>query len=267
MSSPRPAVRALPVLLVAVAGLGLAAPAGAATRCTATRAAARHARARKCAVAKAAPVTTVSVDLLPGSQATVEVPALPLPGGQTIIGTGVSEVIPLTGKLGGAVVGALKLGQDIPVGLNSANIVPGAVDILNDPACGGAPTLRIDPASIVTIDPAHPTKAVLGFKSATATATAYVKLRLAFDSRMSLACDAPLTPTGYSETPFAVKVSGKVGAKGLNALPLSSGPTPVTIGVCLTPGAPDKPCTDAPAGYPVKIAVQLQVAIGLKPGK
>jgi hypothetical protein len=263
MSSPRPAVLALPVLLVAVAGLGLAGPAAAAKRCTA----APHAKAHRCKAAKAVPVTTVSVDLLPGSQATVEVPALPLPGGQTIIGTGVTEVVPLSGKLGGAVVGSVKLGKDIPVSLNSANIVPGAVNILSDPACGGAPTLRIDPASIVTIDPAHPTKAILGFKSATATATAYVKLRLAFDSRMSLACDAPLTPTGYSETPFAVKVSGKVGPKGLLSLPLASDPTPVTIGVCLTPGAPDKPCTDAPAGYPVKIAVQLQVAITLKSGK
>ncbi len=266
MSSPRPAVRALPVLLLAAAGLSLAGPAAAATRCPATKAV-HHAGTHKCRAARTAPVTTVSVDLLPGSQATVEVPALPLPGGQTIIGTGVTEVIPLTGRLGGAVVGSVKLGKDIPVSLNSANIVPGAVDILNDPACGGAPTLRIDPASIVTIDAAQPTRAVLGFKSATATATAYVKLRLAFDSRMSLACDAPLTPTGYSETPFAVKVSGKVGPKGLLSLPLSSGPTPVTIGVCLTPGAPDKPCADAPAGYPVKIAVQLQVAINLKSGK
>lgn len=254
-------MRVLPALALALAVLALAwaGPADGAARCGA-----RHGRAHGCRVAKKrTPVTPVAVRLLPGSQASVEVPALPLPGGQTIIGTGITEAVPLSGSLGGSVVGAVKLGNDIPVSLTKANIVPGAVDILHDPSCAGATTLRIDPASVVTIDPAHATKALLGFKSATATATAYVKLRLAFDSRMSLACDAPLTPTGYADTPFAVKVSGKVGPKGLLGLALTSAPTPVTIGVCLTPGTPTKPCTDAPAGYPVKIALQLQVTISL----
>lgn len=239
----------------------------AAKRCPPKKAS-RH-TARRCPATKrapkAGPVTTVTVTLLPGSVAIVEIPALPLPGGQVVIGTGVTYGVPLTGTLTGVVAGKVELLKDIPVTLKSAAIKPGVVDVLGDPSCGGAATLRINPASIVTLDGSRPSRAVLK-PSGVASATANVMLRLAFDSRTEPGCDKPLVGMGYSETPFSAKVEGKVGAKGLLALPLASAPTPVTVAVCLTPGAADKPCATGPVGYPVKITVRVEVAISLKSG-
>ncbi len=186
-------------VVIALAGM-LAAPAGA-KRCSAKKTA--HQRAKRCAPRKPAvkPVTTkVTVDLLAGSHASVEVPAVPLPGGQRIIGSGVTADVPLSGRLNGTLAGRLKLMSDINVGLKSASITPGAVELLHDPACGGSPTLRIDPASTVLLDPAHRSSALLA-KTGVTTATANVLLRLAFDSRTELGCDQPLFPTGIRRHP------------------------------------------------------------------
>jgi hypothetical protein len=249
------------LLVIAFAG-ALAGPASAA-RCSAKKTA--HHRVKRCSSSKPAPktVTNVTVDLLAGSHASVEVPSVPLPGGQRIIGTGVTEDVPLSGSLQGALVGKFKLLTDINVGLKSAAITLGAVDLLHDPACGGSPTLRINPASTVRLDPTRASTALLA-KTGVTTATANVLLRLAFDSRTELGCDQPLFPTGYTDTPLAVKVQGKIGARGLLALALDSAATPVTVAVCLTPGDATKPCGASPAGYPVKITVHLQAAISLK---
>ncbi len=208
------------------------------------------------------PALKVTVNVLPGSVASIEVPARPLPGGQTLIGTGVTREVPLSGRLSGTVVGVVRLGQDIPVRLTKGSLAPAAVDVLSDPACGGTPTLRVNPASTVVLDKARTTRAVLRQTGRT-TATAYVKLRLAFDMRTALGCDQPLLPMGAVETPFTVKASGAVGAGGLTALTLDAPPTAATVLVCLTPGDPAKPCADAPAGYPVRIAVRLKAAISL----
>lgn len=255
---------ALSALLLLVLAGALAGPAEA-KRC-ATKKTAHH-RAKRCKVAKPKPkpkpvTTKVTVDLLPGSHATVEVPSVPLPGGQRIIGAGVTEDVPLSGRLTGAVIGQLRLQSDIRLGLKSASLSLGAMDLLHDPACGGSPTLRINPASTVLLNPALPSTALLA-KTGVTSATANVLLRLAFDSRTELGCDQPLFPTGYADTPLAVKVQGKVGPRGLLALALDSGVEPVTVAVCLTPGAPAQPCTDSPAGYPVKITVHLQATISL----
>ncbi len=268
------------VLTIAIAALLCGALAGTASAAPSPAPGGAHAAKRKrCATKKErrsarcrkarskpkprVPSTVVTVDLLPGSAASIEVPALPLPGGQVLTGAGVTREVPLTGRLTGGFPGRITLGRDIAVALTGGTIVPAVVDVLGDPGCGGAPTLRIDPASTIGLDPAHPAKALLR-TAGDATADATVKLRLAFDSRTALGCDAPLLPTGFAETTLALKLTGRVGTRGLLELPLASAPTQATVAVCLVPGPPAQPCAQAPAGYPVTITVHLAVAISLK---
>ena len=209
------------------------------------------------------PKILVTATLLPGSGATVEIPALALPGGQVLTGTGVTREVPITGSISGLLAHRFRIGQNIDVNFDRANFKLGAVDILSDPSCGGAPTLRINPASVVTIDKTKPSHAVLKY-SGVSSATASVNLRLAFDMRTEAGCDKPLVPAGYADTPFTDNLAGKVGPRGLVALEMSSAPTTLSAGVCLYPGAPDKPCAGGLAAYPVKISVHVIVKISLK---
>lgn len=209
--------------------------------------------------------TRVTVTLLPGSAASVEIPALPLPGGQVIIGAGVTREVPLSGRVDGVFARPFRIGEDIDINFRSMKVRPGAVDILSDPACGGAPILRLNPASVVVLDKNRRTRGRLRHNGV-ASSTVNVILRLAFDSRTEAGCEKPLIPRGYAETPFRVRVSGKVGSRGLVALPLESAPTWVSVAECLSVGAPDKPCAGGPTAYPVKITVRVLVRISLRPG-
>lgn len=214
------------------------------------------------AKAKPFPRIIVTATLLPGSYATVEIPSLALPGGQLLIGAGVTRQIPMTGSISGPLAHRFRIGQDIDVNFDTANFKLGAVDILSDPACG-TPTLRINPASVVTIDRSKPSSAVLKY-SGVSSAKANVMMRLAFDMRTEPGCDKPLVTTGYADTAFTDELSGKVGPRGLVALEMQSAPTTLTVAECLYPGAPDKPCAGGLTGYPVKISVNVVVKISLK---
>lgn len=225
--------------------------------------AAPAAPAKSKAKAKPFPKIIVTATLLPGSYATVEIPALPLPGGQLLIGAGVTRQIPLTGSISGPLAHRFRIGQNIDVNFDTANFKLGAVDVLSDPACGGAPTLRINPASVVTIDRSKPSTAVLRY-SGFSSAKANVMMRLAFDMRTEPGCDKPLVTTGYADTAFTDELSGKVGPRGLVALEMQSAPTTLTVAECLYPGDPAKPCVGGLTGYPVKISVHVIVRISLK---
>lgn len=209
------------------------------------------------------PGVILTATLLPGSHTNVEIPALPLPGGQVLTGTGVTRQIPMSGSISGPLVHRFRIGDDIDVNFNAAQFKFGTVDVLNDPACGGAPTLRINPASVVTIDRKKPSSAVLSY-SDVATAKANVMIRLAFDMRTEAGCDKPLVTTGYADTAFTDELSGKVGPRGLLALEMNSAPKTMTVFECLYPGAPDKPCAGGLTGYPVKVSVHVIVKISLR---
>lgn len=210
--------------------------------------------------------TLVTATMLPGTHVTAEIPALPLPGGQVLTGTGVTRTIPMTGSITGALAHRFRIGDDIHVNWRKAEFKLGSQDLLSDPACNGAPTLRLNPASVVTIDKSKKSTAVLRY-SGVSNADASVMLRLAFDMRTEAGCDKPLVSTGYALTPFTDKLRGKVGPRGLVELALDSKPETFTINVCLYPGPPDKPCRGGLAGYPVKITVHVVVKISLKAGK
>ncbi len=212
------------------------------------------------------PKTLVTATMLPGTHVTVEIPALALPGGQTILGTGVTRDIPMSGAIGGYITHRWRIGQDIDVAFDHAAFKLAPVDILTDPGCGNSPTLRLNPATIVGLDGAKSSHSVLRYDN-TSNATASVLLRLAFDMRTEAGCDKPLVTTGYVETPFTDNLSATVGPKGLLELHFEGEPTTLSVGVCLYPGAPDKPCAGGAASYPVKIIVHAIVRISLKAGK
>lgn len=231
--------------------------------CVATPAAFAKTRTAAKTRTEPSPGIIVTATLLPGSYVNVEIPALPLPGGQILTGSGVTRQIPMSGSISGPLVHRFRIGEQIDVDFNTAQFRFGAVDVLGDPACGGAPTLRINPASVVTLDRTKPSSAVLRY-SGVATAKASVMIRLAFDMRTEAGCDKPLVTAGYADTQFTDDLSGKVGPRGLLALEMDSAPKTLTVLECLYPGPPDKPCAGGLTGYPVKVSVHVIVKISLK---
>jgi hypothetical protein len=209
--------------------------------------------------------TPVTVDLLDGSAATVDIPAVQLPGGYVLPGVPATRTIPLSGQLHGGIPGGYQIGKDNNISLNTAAIGLGAVDLLSDAACGGNAVLRLDPASNVTLADDQPSVATL-HKDGTITAAVDVALNLAFDSRQTTTCGDPLTTMGMSTTRYALPVAGKIEpGKGLAALSLDTpSPVPVSVFVCLTPGAAASGCSAGPVAYPVKISVHVltKVKIG-----
>lgn len=210
--------------------------------------------------------TRVTVEVLPDSVAMVHIPAIPLPGGTFVMGTdsGSARDIPLSGRFTGVVKGGFLVSKTNKVQLRSGRIGLGATDLLTDASCGGAPVLRTDPASSVTIDPKRSSIARLSPTGAV-HATVHLLLRLAVQSRMLTGCDAGLVPMGYATTPLTLKLEGQILSDGLARIQLrTTGLTNVGAAVCLTPGSPTSPCTALPLGYPVAVegAVNVKVAIG-----
>ena len=253
--------RTLILLAASATALVLAAPAPAAA--PAPKPAPKPTKPKAKVKPKPFPRIVVTAELLPGSGATVEIPALPLPGGQVLTGTGVTREVPMTGSISGPLTHRFRIGDDIDVKFEKAAFKLGAIDVLSDPACGGAPTLRLNPANIVSLDTSKPSTAKLRY-SGLSSAKAHVKLRLAFDMRTAAGCDQPLVTTGFADTAFTDELSGTVGPRGLVALEMRSAPTTLSVGVCLYPGAPDKACPGGLASYPVKVSVHVTVRISLK---
>jgi hypothetical protein len=270
--SRRPARLTAPALLILLLLLGALGAPSAGARATSpgkgSCAKAKSKKGRACPKPKKQPkplvVTPMTATLLDGSVATVDIPAVPLPGGYVIPGTPVTESLALAGVLHGGIPGGYQLNRDNTITLKDAAISLPPADLLKDPACGSASILRLNPVSNVVIDPAT-ANAVLVKSSGDVAGKLGVRLRLAFDSRASAACDAPLTTMGTSESAFPVSLSGKIEkGTGLAALTLDAPPTPITVAVCLTPGAANAPCATPPVGYPVTITVHavVKVAIG-----
>jgi hypothetical protein len=265
----RPTARLMAAALLACALALPATTASAATRPAPAKGCKAKPKAKKakgCSKAKkkavAAP-TPVTVDLLDGSQATVDVAAIPLPGGVVLPGMPVTRTVPISGRLTGGIPGGYQLGRKNDIALTGGAIAPGPVDILSDAACGGAPALRLNPASNVVLDKAAPSMGAV-FPDGRVTATVRVLLNLAFDSRTGTACDSGLTTMGWSPTALPVSLSGTVEkGTGLSRLTLDGPAVPVTVAVCLTPGEAGKPCGTPPLGYPVTIAVHAVVKIAV----
>src|SRR3954453_6310327 len=154
---------------------------------------------QRCVKIKTPPPTPVTVELLDGSHATVEVPDLPLPGGYVIPGTPVTRTVPISGRLKGGIPGGYRLGKDNAITLDDAAIAPAAIDILSDAACSGAPVLRLNPASTVGLATGAPSGGTV-FRTGKVTATVRALLRLSFDSRTQAGCDKPLVTMGTAET-------------------------------------------------------------------
>ena len=130
----------------------VAGPASAAkkpAKCPAKKA--RKAGAKKCPAVKPKPKgtpffkTIVTATILPGSHVTADIPSLPLPGGQKILGTPATVDIPMSGEIDGYITHRITIGKDIDVNFTHADFRLDPVSVLGDPACSNSPTLRINP--------------------------------------------------------------------------------------------------------------------------
>src|SRR4051812_44017191 len=109
----RPVVRAARLAALLITAVALAVPGAAAAKakhqpCGKSKPA--HAncgkkKGKKKAKGRPVGAAPVTVDLLDGSHATVDIPAVALPGGYVLPGVPTTRDIPLTGKLTGAIPG------------------------------------------------------------------------------------------------------------------------------------------------------------------
>jgi hypothetical protein len=216
----------------------------------------RNAKSHKCVKVKkkvAAPIKVpVSVDFLEGSKATLEV-------------AGVSRDVPLTGHLTGFITGKIDLTKDTTVTLSGGTIKPGVADLLTSD-CNGTQVVsaRVNPASIVTLDPAYKNTATLRVNGAVSS-SAYATIRYVLDV-LPADCSQPLVPAGYSDLPASFNLTGHLEPKtGLSALALDSPAVPYTAGLCTTPGDPLQPCGGTLQQMSITIATHLVTRVNLSP--
>jgi hypothetical protein len=238
------------LLLTALAVAAIAAPsAPAKTRCKYGY----NAKTKRCKKAKAKKKpqisTPVSVTLLDGSNATLD------------LGNGNVRTTALTGTLRAAIPGGYRLGHDNTIVLAGGRLAVAPTDLLTDD-CAAPPIARTNPATAVTLAPAQKSTAVVHANGAI-TSTAAVVLRTVLDLRSGACGYAPAT-SGYADTPLTVALHGTIQrGTGLNALTLDSNPQPVTLQGCLTPGTPTTKCAAAPLAYPATLSTHLVVKVAI----
>jgi hypothetical protein len=191
----------------------------------------------------------VTATVLDGSAATLD------------FGNGLIRTVGLSGKLTGYVPGKILLNQDTKALLTGGRLAVAPTDFFSD-GCAAPVWARSDPATAIRLDPTKTSSATL-HADGTITSSASVIIRAVLDTRPQDACDQPLAPTGYTDSPVSVQLHGQVGQGGLTSLQLMADPYPLTLNACFTPGSPSAVCSGAPVTYPTTATVQLNVALGL----
>jgi hypothetical protein len=227
-----------------------AAPAGARTKRVCKTVKVHGKKKRRCHRVKVRvqriPVTATVLD---GSSATLD------------FGNGLVRTVGLSGRLTGYIPGKILLNQDTKALLTGGQLAVAPTDFFSD-GCASPVWARSDPATAIRLDRTKPNSATLK-ADGTITSSASVIIRAVLDARPQDACDQPLAPTGYTDSPASVQLHGKVGQGGLTSLQLTADPYPLTLNACFTPGYPAAPCAGAAVTYPTTATVQLNVALGL----
>jgi hypothetical protein len=175
-------------------------------------------------------------------------------------GSGNVRTLALGGRLRGNISGGYQLNRDNVIHLTKGAVTVAPADVLTD-TCAAPALARINPATTITLDPAHPADATMLATGDVSTAPSFT-LHTVLDLRPDAGCGATATPSGYADSAISVVLSGKVAmGTGLTALTLDSAPTPATVQACLTPGDPAKPCTEAPTALTVTTTVHAVVNV------
>jgi hypothetical protein len=196
--------------------------------------------------------TPVMATLLDGSHVTVD------------LGGGNVRTIAISGGVGGFIPGGYRLNRDNTIELKGGHIDLAPTDVLTD-ACAAPALARTVAATNVTLDPSHPGSALVA-RDGVVTATFNGILHTILSLRQPNGCGLPPVPSGAAETPFAMKLVGKIlPGTGLARLELLSDPTPITLQACLEPGDPGSGC--APTALPATVAtdVIVRIAVGTGP--
>ena len=227
-----------------------AAPANARTKRVCKTVEVHGKKKRRCHRVKVKPVRVpISATVLNGSSATLD------------FGNGTVRTVGLAGRLTGYVPGKIKLGSPITAILKGGSLSVAPTDFFSD-GCAAPVWARSNPATAIRLDPTKVNKATLN-PNGSITSDASVIIRAVLDTRPQDACDSPLAPTGYTDTPLTVHLHGQVGDGGLTSLLLTADPYPLTLNACFTPGDASAPCAGAPVSYPTTATVSLNVALDL----
>jgi hypothetical protein len=244
------AVLAIALLVPAVAS----APAGARTKrkCKVVRV--HGHKKKKCHKVKAKPKPKptripVTTTVLPGSQATLD------------FGNGTVRTVALSGRLTGYIPGKIHLGTDTKALLTGGSIAVAPTDIFSD-GCAAPVWARSNPATTIRLDPAKTNSATLA-ANGNVSADANVIIRTVVDARAENACDQPLAPSGYADSPAFVHLGGKVGDGGLTSLQLTAAPYALALNACMVAGDPAAPCAAAAVTYPTTATVLLNIGLDL----
>jgi hypothetical protein len=195
------------------------------------------------------PTTPIRADVLPGSTASITY------GDAT-------RTAALTGRIDGGIPGGYMLNRDNTMKFTTGTIGIGATDLLTD-ACTGPQPAALDPVTVSRLDAAKPSTALIT-RTGAVIAKANVVLRAVLDLRGS-ACDAPVTQSGYAETPLTLTLRGQIEkGTGLTALALDGDPLTTNVAICTAAGVAAQPCPSAPTMLPVTLGVHIivKVAIG-----
>ena len=97
------------------------------------------------------------------------------------------------------------------------------------------------------------------------TSIVYTRIKLPLQLRNDdSGCNQPYISTGYSLFEQTFFLRGKLGAKGLADIALTSAPDTLDVLACLSPGNPTQPCSGFQVPLPILASTSLHVAIDLK---
>lgn len=170
---------------------------------------------------------------------------------------------PLSGSLKGYIPGKLLPDVDNQIILTSGSFQLGRTTMFNDRVCGGeqSDSIRTGEPSTLKLDAGKQSTLTLG-ANGKLTAVTYIVLALPLELRNGDdGCARPYITTGYSSASETMRLTGTVGAQGLEQVPISMPAADIDLLGCLSPGVTTQACSGFQVPLPATISLNLLVAV------
>jgi len=194
----------------------------------------------------------ITVKVLDGSSATLDFGAF-------------QRKAPVTGSFKGFAPTGIKLGQENQVTLTRGTLAMSPTDVFVDDDCAGqvSSAIRTGRPATISLDPTKTSTSTLS-ASGTLTAISNTVIRLPLELRNGEdGCSKPYITTGYTEFKKTFFLRGRVAEGGLQKVRLVSPPDTLDVEACLSPGAPQQPCSGFVIPLPIMVSTELLVEIQL----
>ena len=195
--------------------------------------------------------TPISIDLLPGSVATLDFGAF-------------RREAALSGSIRGLDPDGVRLSQDNLVELTRGNLTLAQTPVFIDDDCDGqaSASIRTGVPATIKLDPAKNSTSTLTAEGGLTSVT-HTLIRLPLELRNDDdGCGRPYITTGYTEFKKTFFLRGRLDG-GLQRVVLTSPPDVLDVEACLWPGAPTQPCSGFIIPLPIMVSTRLVVSIQL----